>query len=195
MYHIRIFLQYFIWEFASWFFLLSQMIQCHILRNFNPVLLSKWWNSLIFKMICFNFFINEEKCRQKNRTYKHSWFTVENTTQDQHLMFLLLHRPSYNLEELQKDLFQTYQIIQNKILAPDTWKFSIPARVIVQQVLVVYLSYFLWNGIYHNITHAISEKSVCSNRCLLKLYVCIAFRYVTICFWLNINFSYLIKVS
>ena len=32
------FLQYFIWEFSSWFTLLSYMIQCHTLSKFNPII-------------------------------------------------------------------------------------------------------------------------------------------------------------
>ena len=33
-----LFLQYFIWEFASWFYILSFMIQCHILKEFKPII-------------------------------------------------------------------------------------------------------------------------------------------------------------
>ena len=55
------FLWYFILECASWFSLLSYMIQCHILRKFKPIILLWWGCNFIFKLIRRKFITNEVK--------------------------------------------------------------------------------------------------------------------------------------
>ena len=61
---------------------------------------------------------------------------------------------------------------------PETWNLLIINRVIVQQDLVVYLEYFIWNETYHNITHTIYGQFLCYNHCLLKCYECVALSHV-----------------
>ena len=60
------------------------------------------------------------------------------------------------------------KITWHKILAHDTWKFSIPSCVIFQQVLIFYVAYLIWNERHHNSPQKISGQYVCSNHCLFK---------------------------
>ena len=63
-------------------------------------------------------------------------------------------------------------------MAPDTWNLSRPNHVIVQQYLVVYLEYFLWNEIYNTVPGVMCGEPVCYSHCLLKFYKSVALCHV-----------------
>ena len=146
------------------------MIQCHTKIKLKPVIFLKRSYNSIFKTIFCNFLSKIKSHVKINRTHKHYWWPEKHTTQKYQVLVLLSHQNVYDVEKLQKDIPQTQQIILNRIMASYTWNVSIPNRVIVQQDLVLYLSYFLLNEIYHHVLHTISEKNyVCPNHCLLQM--------------------------